>query len=199
MDGMTTYEDKVDAIGSPRTAYPRAAKHFRHAVQSPRRQTEADILNKQQLLEIQRLRDQMAEMQLQVQALTTERDSAVQGRAKKPARSMAPSMFSVTDDGPRERHVAAGLGRHVSIATSNVLRAIPKQIPNRVAARVSEAFTNPLKAIQYLNSFEFSTDLLALAQQVATIFESEARCVTMEVDHLEEDAYHVRALETMHG
>ncbi|OQR85626.1 hypothetical protein ACHHYP_11630 [Achlya hypogyna] len=166
----------TEAAASP-LSHPRA-KHPRYSMRA--RDGDVDAIQKQHLLEIQRLREQMADMQVQMQALVSERDQAIKERVKKPARSVAPSMFSVTDEGTKERHVATGMGRHVSIATDKILRAIPKQIPNRVAARVSEAFTNPLKAIQYLNSYEFNTDLLALAQQAATIFENEARCVALE-------------------
>ncbi|OQS05454.1 hypothetical protein THRCLA_02422, partial [Thraustotheca clavata] len=128
-----------------------------------------------------RLREQLGDMHMQVQTLTAERDLAKKERfAKKAVRSMAPSMFSLTGEGAKERNVAKSMGRHVSVATSKVLRAIPKQIPNRVAARVTEAFINPLKAIEYLNSYEFSNDLLALTQQVSSIFENEPRCIHIE-------------------
>ncbi|ETV88939.1 hypothetical protein H257_00378 [Aphanomyces astaci] len=124
-----------------------------------------------QLLEIKRLRDQLAELHL------------LHGEPKekvKIPRAVTPAVFSVTDEGTKARSITTSMGRHVSIATGHVLRSIPKQVPNRVAERVSEAFVNPLKAIQYLNSYEFSTDLLAIANQVSVLFQNEPRCVPVQ-------------------
>ncbi|KAH9093325.1 hypothetical protein Ae201684P_008981 [Aphanomyces euteiches] len=116
-----------------------------------------------------RLREQLAELQNKEKPAT-----------RKIPRAVAPAIFSLTDDGAKARSIASSMGRHVSVATSHVLRSIPKQLPNRVAERVSEAFVNPLKAVQYLNSYEFSADLLALANQVSALFENEARCVAIQ-------------------
>ncbi|ETW08922.1 hypothetical protein H310_01406 [Aphanomyces invadans] len=124
-----------------------------------------------QLLEIKRLRDQLAELQVQ--------HSEPKDKVKIP-RSVAPAVFSVTDEGTKTRSITTSIGRHVSVATGHVLRSIPKHVPNRVAERVSEAFVNPLKAIQYLNSFEFSADLLAMVNQVSVLFQNEPRCVPIQ-------------------
>ncbi|RQM19842.1 hypothetical protein B5M09_000653 [Aphanomyces astaci] len=83
-----------------------------------------------QLLEIKvRLRDQLAELHL------------LHGEPKekvKIPRAVTPAVFSVTDEGTKARSITTSMGRHVSIATGHVLRSIPKQVPNRVAERVSE-------------------------------------------------------------
>ncbi|KAF0694643.1 Aste57867_14482 [Aphanomyces stellatus] len=150
----------------------------------------------QQLLEIKWLREQLHEIQTQMQVLKGEKEGMDQptmmaspsttgtapgtARMRKIPRAVAPAVFSLTDEGAKERNIATSMGRHVSIATGQVLRAIPKQLPNRVAERVAEAFVNPLKAIAYLNSYEFSSDLLAMAHQVSAIFENEPRCVPIQ-------------------
>ncbi|RHY28885.1 hypothetical protein DYB32_005626 [Aphanomyces invadans] len=93
----------------------------------------------------QRLRDQLAELQVQ--------HSEPKDKVKIP-RSVAPAVFSVTDEGTKTRSITTSIGRH--------------------------AFVNPLKAIQYLNSFEFSADLLAMVNQVAVLFQNEPRCVPIQ-------------------
>ena len=85
--------------------------------------------------------------------------------------------YEVEADGVLSR---ARVGRHASLATTQVLSAFPEETPDELAHKMIEMFRKPLDKIDYLHSARFAQELMQLCERVKPFFEQEPRCLALE-------------------
>jgi len=85
--------------------------------------------------------------------------------------------YEVEADGVLSR---ARVGRHASVATTQVLNAFPVESTDELASKMIEMFRKPLDKIDYLHSARFADDLMQLCARAKPIYEAEPRCLALE-------------------
>jgi hypothetical protein len=79
--------------------------------------------------------------------------------------------------------VQSKVGTRGSILTANILEAIPeptKSDAQTIAQRFVQVFQSPVEHIDYLQSKQFGTDLIAVCESIEAMLEDEPRCIFMQ-------------------
>lgn len=126
---------------------------------------------------------QVAAMQSQLSRLQDEnkqlraRVSRSNGKVLKRRHPLNVMTHAVADDGTPHR---VRMGRTASIGTSTVIAQTPVTREEPLAHRLVAVFRNPLDHVTYLQSTEFASDLLEVAELVKPLLEREPRVLSLQ-------------------
>lgn len=171
---IQAFHDTFMSSREPSMSSPNKTTRGSGSVKKPT-YSEAEF-NRQQAL-IEKLQAEIAEKDAKLVALGSTTGTTVFRKHE-----LAPIQHVISDKG-RE---TVKLGTRGSISTANVLQALEggsgvndSSEGHDIAKKFLKIFQNPVDHATYLQSPDFASDVVALSEEVRTIFEEEDRCINL--------------------